>query len=280
MNNKYRWTSVKQNNFEKIEGFVKEHENVCTAPAAKFKKGLQKSDKLWNLCDENGTVKALLLYSGRALFPIFDNIDSVPTPCFMSFLFLQHPVYAIQGSARDVHQLETMLQKRGQIPSDPKDFYLMKLDALPSIPQKIDSRLIIRRPDMRDVEDLYELHKQYEIEEVIPKNGTFSPINCRHMVTSMIMNNKVLVGELDGRLVAKVNINADSYTRYQIGGVFVDPAFRSKGYASHIVALFCQMLISEGRGVTLFVNKTNTPAQKVYQKLGFQIISDYRITYY
>jgi ribosomal protein S18 acetylase RimI-like enzyme len=280
MSNNYRWISVKQNIGKEIEKFLKEHELFYTAPAAKFKKGLLKQDKIWKLCDEWGNIKALLLYSNRAMYPMFNKIDPVPIPLFIQLPFTQYPVYAIQGCCNDVLQIEKMLAHRGRFPSDPKDFYLMTLDALPSLLKKNDSNLIIRKSYAHDLQNLYELHKQYEIEEVIPKNGVFNPTGCEQIVQSMIVKNQVLVGEIDGRLIAKVNINADSYTRYQIGGVFVDPDFRCNGYASQVVSSFCKELIQQGKGLSLFVNKTNTPAQKVYKKLGFQIISDYRITYY
>lgn len=280
MSNKYRWISSRRNNFQGVESFLKEHECFCTAPAAKFKKGLQKQDKVWKLCGESGIINALLFYSGRVLFPVFNNIDPVPVPRFTRLLLMQNPVYAIQGCGNDVLQIEKMLNRCGRVPSDSKDFFLMTLDTLPSYSRKNDSKLIIRKPHANDVENLYELHKQYEIEEVIPRNGTFNPAGCRYLVESMIVRNQVLAGELEGRLVTKVNINADSYTRCQIGGVFTDPFFRGKGYASELVASFCNQLISEGKGVNLFVNKKNTPALKVYKKLGFKIISDYRITYY
>ncbi len=280
MNDNDRWVSIKQYDAGEIVHFLKEHEMFCTAPAAKFKKGLQKPDKLWKLCDETGMIKALLLYSGRALYPMINNIDPVPVPLFMRLPFTQYPVYAIQGCSGNVQQIEKMLAHRGHIPSDIKDFYLMTLDVLPPVPPKNNSRLIIRKPNANDFQNLYELHKQYEIEEVIPKNGEFNPVSCKYIVQSMMRKDQVLIGELDGRLIAKVNINADSFTRCQIGGVFVDSAFRSNGYASQVVSLFCRELILGGKSVSLFVNKTNTPAQRVYEKLRFQTISDYRITYY
>jgi predicted GNAT family acetyltransferase len=280
MNKSFRWTLIKQNDFEEIESFLKQHENFCTAPAAKFKKGLQKEDKVWKLCDENNRIQALLFYSNRALYPIFNNIDSVPIPFFLRLPFLQNPVYAIQGICNDVLQIEKMLAHQKQFPSEQKNFFLMTLNSLPSFSVKINSNLIIRKPNANDFQNLYELHKQYEIEEVIPKGGSFNPMGCKHIVQTMMLNDQVLVGEMNGRLIAKANINADSFSRYQIGGVFVEKVFRSNGYASQIVSSLCKEIISQSKGVSLFVNKTNTPALKVYEKLGFKIIYDYRITYY
>lgn len=280
MNNKHRWHSVKQHDLEEVETFLREHEPFCTAPASKFKKGLQKQDKVWKLCDGSGIIKALLLYSNKAVYPIFNAVDVVPMLPFLRFPLLQNPVYAIQGCAHDVLQIEKMLSLRGYLPSDQKDFFLMALDTLPFIPEKNNANLIIRTPDVNDLQNLYELQKQYEIEEVIPKNGTFNPAGCRMTVESMCKRHHVLVGEVDGHLAAKAHINADSYSRCQIGGVFVEPSFRGRGYATELVASFCCKLIANGRGVSLFVNKTNIPALKVYKKLGFNIVSDYRITYY
>jgi predicted GNAT family acetyltransferase len=280
MNDVYKWIPVKQNHYAEIEKFLREHETFCMALSAKFKKGLQKQDKIWKLCDKKNIIKALLLYSNSIVFPVFNTIDEVPLPPLFRFPFQHYHVYAIQGCAQDVLQIEKMLAQRGQIPSDTKDFFLMTLDSLPSFPEKNNSRLIIRKPNAKDYQDLYELHKQYEIEEVIPANGEFNSMGCKLIVQSMMLNDHVLVGELDGRLIAKANINADSFTRYQIGGVFVEKTFRSNGYASQVVSLFCEQIISDGKGVSLFVNKINIPAQNVYKKLGFKIISDYRITYY
>jgi predicted GNAT family acetyltransferase len=280
MNKNFRWTLIKQNDFEEIESFLKQHESFCTAPAAKIKKGLQKEDKVWKLCDANNRINALLLFSNRALYPVFNNIDSVPVPRFLRLPFLQNPVYAIQGLQKDVFQIEKMLAHRKQIPSEQKDFHLMTLDSLPSFPENNNSKLIIRKPNANDFQNLYELHKQYELEEVIPKGGEFNPSSCKLIVQNMMLKNHVLVGEIDGRLIAKVNINADSFTRYQIGGVFVNSSFRGNGIASQVVSLFCAQLIAEGKGITLFVNKTNAPAINVYKKIGFKTISDYRITYF
>jgi predicted GNAT family acetyltransferase len=43
---------------------------------------------------------------------------------------------------------------------------------------------------------------------------------------------------------------------------------------------FTASLISEGRGVTLFVKKNNLAARRLYTGMGFSVKDDYRITYY
>ena len=275
-----KWISLNQNDNGELETFLREQEYFSVAPIARIRKGLHRRDKIWKLCGNSGRIEAVLLYSGRTLFPVFNGNDPVPVPLFMRFFLMKYPIYAMQGLGRDVQQLEKMLEARGILPSDPKDFFLMKLDTSPIVSPDGDRDLIIRKPGLADVNSLYELHKQYEIEEVIPKGSSFNPVNCMFTVNSMMTSDQVLVGEINGRLVAKVNVNGESYSRYQIGGVFVDPEFRGKGYATQLVAEFCRRLISEGKGVNLFAKKINAPAVKVYKKLGFQVISDYRITYF
>jgi len=39
-------------------------------------------------------------------------------------------------------------------------------------------------------------------------------------------------------------------------------------------------LAAQGRGISLFVNKTNTAARRVYQRIGFETTGDYRIDYF
>jgi predicted GNAT family acetyltransferase len=43
---------------------------------------------------------------------------------------------------------------------------------------------------------------------------------------------------------------------------------------------FVESLTAQGRGVSLFVKKTNTAARRVYLRIGFEIMGDYRINYY
>jgi predicted GNAT family acetyltransferase len=43
---------------------------------------------------------------------------------------------------------------------------------------------------------------------------------------------------------------------------------------------FTAMLTAQGKGISLFVKKSNSAARSVYQRLGYKILGDYRINYY
>lgn len=56
-----------------------------------------------------------------------------------------------------------------------------------------------------------------------------------------------------------------------IRDVWTDPAYRGKGFATDVTAHLCEYLFDMGvKELLLWVEKSNLPAIKVYEKLGFQ----------
>jgi len=90
----------------------------------------------------------------------------------------------------------------------------------------------------------------------------------------------MLVAELNGRLIGKINTNAATFARYQVGGVYVLPEYRGRGIARRMAVEFITSLTAQGRGISLFVKKSNPAARRVYQRIGFEILGDYRINYF
>ena len=140
--------------------------------------------------------------------------------------------------------------------------------------------LILRPPFPEDEERLFALQSAYEREEVLPANADFIPSVSRLNLDHILSRERVLVAELDGQVVGKINTSARSFTRYQIGGVYVRPDCRGLGIGARMTAVFARDLLAQGRGLTLFVKKQNAAACRVYRKAGFNILADYRITYY
>ncbi|MFA6507026.1 MAG: GNAT family N-acetyltransferase, partial [Treponemataceae bacterium] len=140
--------------------------------------------------------------------------------------------------------------------------------------------LIIRRAFAADAELLFPLQAAYEIEEVVPVGGIFAPAAVRLAFERSIKERIILYAVMDGKAVGKAGTNARAYTRDQIGGVFVDPAYRGRGIATRLVAELAAILRAEGRKAVLFVKKRNAPARAAYEKVGFVPTEDYRITYY
>jgi ribosomal protein S18 acetylase RimI-like enzyme len=236
---------------------------------------------VWTLHGRDG-VHALIIYSNRTLLPVFCGHTDIPEPRILKRFCGVFPVHAIQGLANEVIFLEDYFVICGLEPVDTIDYDLMYID---SVAQGGNSGagpagLILRRPLRGDLDALAVLQAGYEQEEVLPRGAVFNPAASRLNTEKILANEQVLVAECGGRLVGKINTSALSFTRFQVGGVYVLPDFRGRGIARRMTAEFVHSLIGQGRGVSLFVKKTNRAAQSVYRRLGFKFLADYRISYY
>jgi ribosomal protein S18 acetylase RimI-like enzyme len=174
------------------------------------------------------------------------------------------------------------MEGQGYFASERIDYVLMSLDSGPK-PEALragPAGLVLRPPLPGDEGPLFDLQSVYEQEEVLPRNADFYAPACRLNLQHILSSESVLVAELDGQMVAKINTSAQSFTKYQIGGVYVRPDCRGRGICTKMTAVFAQGLLERGRGVTLFVKKRNKAAIKAYHKAGLRSLADYRITYY
>jgi predicted GNAT family acetyltransferase len=270
------------------ETFLREREPHCVSACARF---LQRdaADDVWTLPETPArfpatgpkTIAALLLNSRSTLFPVFDGRD-VPIPHFINRLLGRIPIHAIQGSREDTETLEAILTSLGYQKSDQYDYDLMNLDREPP-PESLHAGprdLILRRPDVLDMEELFPLQAAYEQEEVLPRDAEFNPTACRLNLEHILSREQILAAWLNGRIVGKINTNARSFSRFQIGGVYVHPDYRGLGIAARMTAAFAGELLTQGMGLSLFVKKRNTAARRTYQKTGFTVVGEYRICYY
>jgi predicted GNAT family acetyltransferase len=216
------------------------------------------------------------------MFPIFNGGTGIPLLHFIHRRFRATPIHAVQGLREEALVLEETLADLGLTAVDNIDYDLMTLDTAP--PEENfragPPGLIIRQPDITDMNSLFALQEGYEKEEVLPKGADFNPVSCRLGLRRILEEEQILAAELDGRLVGKINTSARSFTRCQIGGVYVHPDYRGRGIARRMTVFFLRTLISQGWGITLFVKKKNSAARSVYRRAGFHLFADYRISYY
>jgi predicted GNAT family acetyltransferase len=238
----------------------------------------------------------LLIYTRRTLFPVFSFSDKPETgtaakiPRDFSFPrsiklsaeagSVRKGLHAIQGIRGDLAVLESALEKKNILPTEKFDYDLMSLECTepPNVP--VPKGLIIRKPGEGDLEALFPLQRGYEFEEVLPKGAEFNPQSCRRNLEGLIKNGIILAAELNGVPAGKININAESFSRFQIGGVYVAPEFRGRGIAQSMTEAMIRYLLPQGKNFTLFVKKRNPAARRVYDKLGFVKTADYGIEYF
>jgi predicted GNAT family acetyltransferase len=140
--------------------------------------------------------------------------------------------------------------------------------------------LVLRRPGKADMDALFLLQAGYEKEEVLMKNSTFMPAACRMLIEHLAAREQIMLAELGGNIVGKINTSAATSSWYQVGGVYVHPAYRGRGIATRMTSVFVSGLLAERKSVSLFVKKQNTGARSVYRRVGFAVFDDYKISYY
>ncbi len=78
------------------------------------------------------------------------------------------------------------------------------------------------------------------------------------------------------RLVFKADVSAQSKYGVQISGVYTAPRERGRGIATRAMRDLCATLFDRGwPRVTLYVNESNVPARKVYERVGFEALGPY-----
>jgi ribosomal protein S18 acetylase RimI-like enzyme len=273
---------MKKRNAGESEFFLRRMEPWYVGACGRFLSPRSGRDQVWFLANREGLLSALLLYSRRTLFPVFGGGTGIPLFRFIRRHFRTAPFHAVQGLRKEALAVESVLGEIGLDAVDAIDYDLMALDAEPAENNFRGGPpgLILRRPDVMDTEALFALQAAYEKEEIVPRGSAFNPAVCRLNLQRILAEELFLAAEIDGRLVGKINTSARSFTRRQIGGVYVHPDYRGLGIARRMIAEFLRPIIAEGWGITLFVKKKNTAARLVYQNLGFRFLEDYRISYY
>jgi ribosomal protein S18 acetylase RimI-like enzyme len=276
------WEKMNPQNAGETADFLKNREIHCVTACAKFLRWNGIRDHGWFLREAGGNIAALLLHSGRTLFPIFDYPSHIPVSYFMNRYLRKAPIRVIQGSRETADMLEYTIIGLGYHCADRIDYDLMSLDGEPNGEALTvgPAGLVLRKPEASDWDALYLLQAAYEQEEVLPRGTAFNPASCGRSLKHIITGEHILAAELDGRIVGKINTNALSFSRYQIGGVYVHPDYRGRGIAVSMGAAFARYLTGKGWRLSLFVKKRNSAAQAVYRRIGFTVTGNYRISYY
>ena len=281
MSDESRWRKMKKRDAAGAEALLRERERWCAGACGRYLKLNPAEEHLWILRNQTGT-GALIIQSKGGLFPVLRGQKEIPPPSFLRGLFGFVPVHSMQGITAAALPLERAMEKMGLKAAEKIEYELMCIDRPPGADAFTGgpAGLLIRAPDFNDIDTLAALHGAYEREEVLPAASTFSAAASRLNTERILVNEQVLVAECGGRMIGKINTSAVSFTRYQIGGVYVHPDYRGMGIARRMTAALVKSLIAQGKGVSLFVKKSNIAARAVYRRTGFEFLSDYRINYY
>ncbi|MDR2182178.1 MAG: hypothetical protein LBN92_05810, partial [Treponema sp.] len=215
------WLAVHDRDLAQAEALLRRNEAYYVGAACRFlKRG--KKDRLW----KNRDGSALLIYARRILFAVFRSAvfsasgiknGTLILPRFFSFTCKK--LHAMQGLASDMDLMEAAVRARGFSPGGGFEYELMNWDqAQDRLSVPAPPRLVIRQADGLDLDRLFPLQLGYEAEEVLPEGAALNPESVRNGLKAILLGFYTLTAELDGRLVGKININAESFNRFQIGG--------------------------------------------------------------
>jgi len=129
----------------------------------------------------------------------------------------------------------------------------------------------VRRTTMADFDVVYPACVDFYTEElgVSPEYGGGGSF-YRARVQQLISRGWQFARIEDGRVLFKAEVGCTSPYAAQIQGVYVDPALRGRGLASHGMAAVVEAIRSEIAPVaSLYVNEWNLPARRAYEKAGF-----------
>jgi len=276
-----RWRKMKKQQTAQTESLLHSQERWCMNACNRYINRNPQEDNVWLLRNKAGEIFALMVHIKQSLLPVLCGQKNIPPPHFLRGLFGAVPIHSLQGKKEDVLIMETTLEKIDLYAAEKIDYDLMCIDHPPeNFHANSLAGLTIRKPQSSDMDALAALQAAYEQEEVIPSAAEFNAAVSRLNTQRIFSKEQILVAELDGRLIGKINTNAATFSRYQVGGVYVVPDYRNRGIARRMAGEFITGLVSQGRGISLFVKKSNPCARRVYQRIGFEIAGDYRISYY
>ena len=275
------WQKMKAQHAAAAEKLLQSQERWCMNACHRYLNRESMKGRVWVLEGRGGELQALVVFVRQALLPVFRGLNKIPSPHFLWSLYGTVPIHSVQGITEDALVMEAALRTLGLPAAQSNDYDLMCIDGAPSDYQTAGpAGLRIRKPETRDMDDLIQLHAGYEKEEVLTDSSDFNPVISRFHTERIIAQEQVLVAEIGGRLVGKINTNARAFTRCQIGGVYVHPDYRGRGIAQRMSGEFTASLAAQGLGVSLFVRKTNDSARRVYERIGFSQAGSYRVSYY
>jgi ribosomal protein S18 acetylase RimI-like enzyme len=280
-----KWRNMKKHESSGVEALLQSNERWCMNACSRFTKRSKKEDHIWLLRNgdggHTGDILALIVQSKQNLLPVLCGQKHIPAPHFLRGLFGTVPIHSLQGRKEDVLSMEMLLEKIGLHAAEEIDYDLMCIDRPPfGFHGASHAGLVIRKPEAADLNALAALQAAYEQEEVLPLASEFNAAVSRLNLERIFSKEHMFVAELKGNLIGKINTNAVTYTRYQVGGVYIHPDYRGLGIARRMAGEFIASLTAQGRGISLFVKKSNAAARRVYQRIGFEILGDYRINYY
>jgi predicted GNAT family acetyltransferase len=286
------WQVAEKSEFGSLKRFLSERESGCVSLSARFKAlsfpFVLDSDRSVIIVKRGASRDrihgAVLITQNGLVLPVFDEAGlatfanglSAVREMFSRFCEILH---SIMGTTESVAAMQEVFPIT---PSDSVEYFLMSITPANFIPPGLPAcgDCIIRRATVSDVEKIFPLQKEYELEEVFLDPGRWNERFSLANLKQALKREIVLVAETGGAIVAKAGTNARGFTFEQIGGVYTVREMRRRGIARFLVGALLENIFGRRMNAALFVKKSNPGAITLYRELGFELVDNFRIAYY
>ena len=225
-----------------------------------------------------GLTGAVLWSRTGTVFPIFEVPVSGEEGERLGRFFQGGGIASFLGPEADVEVLEGLLKAKPRV-STPYRYMYFGEGQPPACSPPPESGAVVRSAEDTDAAALFPLHSAYEREEVVTELHRFDARASRAALDKILDSETVAVAELDGRAVATARTNAKGFRTWQIGGVYVIPEFRGRGWGRFVMCHLIGVLAGAGKSAGLFVKERNLRARGLYLSLGFRDIGPFRVDY-
>lgn len=227
---------------------------------------------------------AVLISSTGVVLPVLapgNALQPESLPRLAELKKIEPSIHSVMGKAGDVAWVSKCLALK---PGIINKYHLMSLNRERFL--QLEDRalrvkgLALRAAGLQDAERLYPLQKGYELEDVAISKDHFHERSCFLSLKRILRHQEVIMAELNGKAVAKVNTNARGFRVDQVGGMYTIESERNRGIGFLVLKELLKRIFQTREIVSLFVRKNNPAAAALYRNLGFTVTDSYRISYY
>ncbi|WP_296010747.1 GNAT family N-acetyltransferase [uncultured Treponema sp.] len=259
--------------FLKAENFLLPHEKICSQL---MQMAMQKSKELYIIFETE--ILGVFYFSEGGILTSFIPRLTKETEKELCNFFCEKEISCIMGEKKEAEKIRKLIFKLKKIqPDDIREMLFMEYTQSKNISAQ---NLEIAECSLQDADKLFPLHISYTQEEVLPEWKKINLALERLKLEKILRTQKVLAVKKENSFCAKAQTNAISKNFIQIGGVFTQKEFRSKGFASTLVKKLAEEFQKENKKSVLFVNKKNKSAICAYKKAGFSAFAKYEMLYY
>lgn len=293
---KYQFIPLSQSNIKPAIDFLTVQEESCVSLISRILDGMPNElfcySLLYKIDNNNPANKicgVIMISKGGLIQHHFENPseleNSIDFQNQLKILLENKNLYCIMGDKNGSNLLIKTISKifENKLPYENRDYLLLKYhpEYLPDfLNEKNPEYTELVHCDVSNLEDLYEIQKNYDLVEVLPPGKEFSELNCKTLLRKNLETQIIYAIKKDDKFVAKAGSNAIGKNFIQLGGVFTDEKYRGQGFAQVLIKQLCKTIRNMQKEPVLFVQVKNESAKRSYRKVGFVYQSDYTICYY